>query len=337
MEQLNKTIFNGNEEWLEACVTREKSKNKIKTGIKFIDDVTNGGLVYDDFVLISADTGIGKTEYACMLAENFAESNKRVLYFGLEMSKGEGLNRIAFRKLIEICQKDYPNKYFDYGMFKAKQLDEYIMQYKTDFDKKMTKVKQNISWRRKDTTFDLTTLKKELIEQKDNFDVFIVDHLSMIGTESENENKEVYQIIKEIDYFCSEFEKPVLLVVHIRKSQSNVKTYMPRAHEIAGTKHIINIPKRIIMLSRDYDTPSKNGRYPTFCRLLKNRDDGKTNYVSRLVFDVKTSTYETVYNLLRDKGNCLEVGDIEDNEIPDWAKHEVRRYSDDKFSFINRR
>ena len=322
MELGNKTIYNGNEEWLEACSTREKSSYKIRTSISFIDDVTNGGFVYDDFVLISADSGIGKTEYGCMLAENFANNNKRVLYFGLELAKGEGLNRIAFRNLTKII-KDNEKKpiYMDYGIFKSKKLDHYILEYKNTFDESLKNIKKNISWRRKDPAFDLMTLKKELLENKDNFDVFIVDHLSMIYTDGENENKEVYNIIKEIDYFCTEYEKPIILIVHIRKDQNTNKTYMPRLHDILGTKHIVNIPKRIIMLSRDYETKVDNGRYPTFCRMLKNRDDGKTNYTARIIFNQNNSEYEQKYELLHDKGNGKEVVAIDSGEIPFWAKN----------------
>jgi replicative DNA helicase len=315
-------IFNGYEEWQEAYNTRVLATKKIPTGISYIDDITMGGVCRNDFVLISADSGVGKTDIACMIAEQMALNGVKVLYHGLELEKGEGLNRIAFRILSELVSK-YENKsYFTYGMFKQMKMEEYLEKYKEEFDDKFKMVIDNISWRRKTPDgVDLLTLKKELIENRDNADIFIIDHLSMIDTGTENELKETEKVIKAIDYFCESNSKPVILVVHIRKEQAVAKKYLPNAHDILGTKHIVNIPKLVIMLGRDYNTKIIDNRFPTLIRMLKNRDNGDTGYVGRIYYNKNKSMYDKDYEVAYDKGNGKELIEIEENsQYPRWAK-----------------
>lgn len=316
--EVDNFIYDGDHEWEAAKLSRIKSQDVTSSGINFIDRITNGGFVYNDLVIISSDSGVGKTEIACTLAENFADNGKKVLYFGLEMAYGEGLNRIGFRKLAKILKNSNNFDYISYGLFKQNKLKYLLDKHDMDMHIAMENVLENILWRRKSSSFTLFDLKRELLENKDKADVFIIDHLSMVDTDSVNENKEAEIIMKEIDMFCEQYEKPVIIVAHIRKSQGNTRLYMPRLHDILGSKHIVNIPKIVIMLAKDYETQVKNDEYPTYIRFLKNRDSGRTNYVGRIYFNYQTSSYKPDFELLLDKGNGVEVANI-DTGYPTWA------------------
>ena len=78
----------------------EKHKN-LKTGFSNLDKVTN---LYPGLYVLGAISSLGKTTFACQLADQLAKSGEHVLYFSLEQSKFElvtkGLSRITAQESI---------------------------------------------------------------------------------------------------------------------------------------------------------------------------------------------------------------------------------------------
>ena len=68
--------------------------DRIPTGIPSLDDILGGGLPRGSLTLITARPGMGNTSFALQLAGNIATAGGRVLFFELEMTKEQLLNRI---------------------------------------------------------------------------------------------------------------------------------------------------------------------------------------------------------------------------------------------------
>lgn len=59
---------------------------RVKSGIPDLDLVLGGGFIQGSFILIGGEPGIGKSTLVLTIAENFARSGKKVLYFSGEES-----------------------------------------------------------------------------------------------------------------------------------------------------------------------------------------------------------------------------------------------------------
>ena len=77
--------------------TKQKfARDRLTFGIDFLNDVT-GGIFKNDVIVISAHTGIGKTDLSTIIAQHNALEGRNVYYFALEAFQYEIELRIAFK------------------------------------------------------------------------------------------------------------------------------------------------------------------------------------------------------------------------------------------------
>lgn len=323
MGGLSNAFIHSSQEELELGRKLRLQENKqIPFGVEFLDLATNGGFFLNDLVTISARSGKGKTELTNIIAENMARNGKKVLYYGLEMARSEGIMRMEYRQLAKKINERYPNAYFNYQMFEANKLREYEQEFRKEIDDDLNSFVNNIMWRHKENAFYVEDLKRELIENKNKTDTFLVDHLSFIDSNGDygNKNDKVEQIVTEIKNFCDFYMKPVLLVAHVRKSDRRATGVMPHEEDILGTKHIVNLSSRIIMMSNDNKTMGMGSKFPTLLRVAKNRKgDYVTRYIARVYFDARKNAYEDKFDLLHNINDCLDYKEVQDDEIPLWV------------------
>lgn len=75
---------------------KNSRKKYISTGFSKLDDLLGGG-IYSGLYVLGAISSLGKTAFIQNIADNIAESGKKVLYFSLEMSTNEMLARTIVR------------------------------------------------------------------------------------------------------------------------------------------------------------------------------------------------------------------------------------------------
>ena len=301
---------------------RLKDNIKIPLGVRYLDLALNGGIFGNDMVILSGASGIGKTEAALCFTENVARTGKKALYYGLEMASGEGAMRLEYRSLARLCKQHNEVKWISYQMFEGGELRQLEKRYRTLMDDDLNKFMGSITWRHKGTNFYVDDLKKELLENKDKTDIVFVDHLSFIDTFGKyNELKETEQVVKDIKNFCDIYSIPVVLVAHIRKGDRKAKVFIPHEEDIVGTKHIVNIASRIIMIAPDMKNTGHNGLYPTYIRVAKNRKaQYTTRYAARLNFNAFTNQYEDDFELVHVVGNCDDFIPIAKEDYPYWVE-----------------
>lgn len=86
----------------------------IPTGLKFFDDMLDGGVVQQSLIILMAAPGSGKTTLCQQLAEEMAAHQKQVIYINLEMSREQMLakavsywmakNKKLYRAAIDVLQ-----------------------------------------------------------------------------------------------------------------------------------------------------------------------------------------------------------------------------------------
>lgn len=71
-----------------------RPQNKLPIGLRFFDDIWDGGLVPKSMLILMAPTGIGKSLFMCDFAAKHLMMGKNVMYFSMEMSEHQIEQRI---------------------------------------------------------------------------------------------------------------------------------------------------------------------------------------------------------------------------------------------------
>lgn len=178
--------------------TQGETYRPYKTGLKFFDDLTRGGLMRQTFTLFLANTGMGKTTFCQQLAENIARGGLPVYYLNLEMSKEQMTAKAISRRLAE--------KGKIYGT-----LD--ILQGYALTEEERQEIRNEVSIYRQDTykniryldgtdnITDIEGLKKfledrlKMAEGKEQAPAIFIDYLHLITSEKGLDDKE---LIKQV-------------------------------------------------------------------------------------------------------------------------------------------
>lgn len=339
--QLNNEFFNetgmvlrGFNDW-SGELTQRLSNNptlNCSFGVRFLDDALNG-ILKNDLVLIGARSGIGKSEIITKIAyQNAFIHKKRVLLFALEATDWEIHQRILYRQVAKQYYKlGYgiiePLFYRDWitGIYpeKARKIEEVIKQQLT-LDLMLLDV---VYTNGKD--FTISHFGHILNTVRDDVDLIIVDHLHYFDFDGDNENKEIKEIIKRIRDLALCFNKPVVLVSHLRKRDRGLKNLVPDIDEFHGTSEIVKRATKVITFAPYYDEEKEkedkekkdNSVYSTIFRVAKNRLDGSaTKFVGMVNYDIKMNDYSDEYDIGRlEKSDTVLRKLTDPKDCPNWA------------------
>lgn len=285
-------------------------------GISCLDDFLHG-IYKDDLVIITAQSGAGKTEIAFNLAYNNAR-NKKVLLYALEADTYEPDKRFLYKIIYELYLKDNQKKYqtFSYRNYVHNKLD--IEKY---FDKAINifaeSQKPDIVYY--DTEFTIDSFKQSLLSTKTDYDLIVLDHLDYFDVEENvTENQQMGNIMKELRILNQKFKKPVIAVSHLRKGAR--KTLMPTIDDLMGSSNKAKIATTVITLAPDKENYAMDGMYPTYFSVQKSRLGTSGNMLMKQVFNSNKNSYEMDYMLMsynqyEDKAEILT-----EDKYPKWYK-----------------
>ena len=304
----------------------ENYKNKIPFGISFLDKVFKG-ILNTDVILIGAKTGAGKTELISTMASNVLDAGYSVGAFLLEAEQKEASRRAKYRELAKIYhgKEFFPMnacRKFNFVDWEAGDFDDLLKDKEEEVSKLLAEKHKKMLVRYKKDNFDTEQLKKEMISIKHLVDVFFVDHINMVDLESENENKAMTDLIAAIRQTALVIKKPVIVVSHVRKSDTRNKTILPNLEDFHGTSNLAKICTKAVMIGPAYDKESSPTKFPTYMRACKFRKDGsRTRYAAVINFDITKNAYEESFELGIMKSGDTEFEPITDlNKLPYWAK-----------------
>lgn len=307
---------------------RSIPKEYAQFGIKFLDDSLTA-IKEDDLVLIQARTGGGKTQLITRIAQQNAMLGKNVHVFALEAHRGEITARIKYSHLAQAFyfQKEWRDfkKTPDYQKWVFNKqfeiLDKFNLEVDTDLEKKYKNL--NIFYREK--IFNLDTFESYLSRISDFTDLVILDHFHFFDLDETNEYAAQKKAIKHIKYLIDFYRKPVIVVVHIRKSERKTRSLLPDENEIMGSSDIAKVATRII--STIPATPEsvpiefKSTSYPTFFRIVKNRyGSDRCRYIGLCAYDINKNCYSDNYIIGELNFEETEFKALEKFDYPAWIK-----------------
>lgn len=312
-------------ESFDARVVRER-KGRLENGAKgtsfgidFLDDAL-GGLYPNDLVVVGAKSGIGKTQLGTLLALSNAKAGRRVLYFALEAEENEIERRIKYQVISDRFYKlpRRPPVRMSYIDWYYGKLDQHVFELEEQYDMEPEHFPTLHTYYRRGS-FDVKDFERIFLGRKDEFDLFVIDHLHYFDTTDENENRAVKNIVKKIRDCALIGGKPVVLIAHVRKSDRKAKQLIPDLEDFHGTSDIGKIATKAIAIAPCYEGSTQIHK-PTYFAVTKCRVDGTRAFAAAtLAFNIQSQRYEPGYYTGSFNYDLTEFKPDTMPDVPWWA------------------
>lgn len=293
-------------------------------GNPFLDDALDG-IGNEDLVIVTAKSGLGKTELATQIAFSNAKLGKRVHMFALEAYPGEIEARIEFRYLsnaffTQINYKDLPRPDFQKWV-KGKQRS-ILEKFEPEILEEMSRTLSTLKIIYKQEKFGIEEFENWINLIAAETDLIILDHLHFMDFDDDNENKSLKEITKKIRLIQLKINKPVIVVCQLRKTDRSTAGPIPYIEEIHGSSEIVKIATKIVAIAPAFDQPTQDPYVlPTYFGILKNRTSGgRCRYVGLTGFNLQTNQYNQRYFLGTLIKSGKEFQKISEHEFPEWSK-----------------
>jgi replicative DNA helicase len=232
----------------------------ISTGIKALDNYTDGGAHEKSLNLIMGGTNIGKSLILCGMSVNFLLQNKNVLYISLEMSEEKITERILANM-------------FDIDLNQLKMID------KKTFIRKHASVVNGLKSNFVTIQYGAKTINSNRIRSilkelkiKKNFvpDVLVVDYLGLMTTNNKTKDSNSYSEMKSIseELRSVAVEENLIVWSAVQTNRNGIKSAELDLTDIADSIGTAATADLIIGVSIT-DEMREAGRY--IWMLLKNR------------------------------------------------------------------
>jgi len=301
--------------------------------VSFLDDLLRGMLA-NDLVVLTARPGAGKTQMASMIAERAATRGRRVLGLFLEANRSEIERRMKYRALAQtyvdgmdlraVREPGTVRRAISFGAWMRGELEDLFGQdIEASIDRALAAhLGTRLRTVYRGSSFTLEDTERVMVAMQEHVDLFVVDHLHYVDVDDEqNEVRAQTAIMTRLRDLALRLNKPVLLVVHLKKEDGVRPALVPGLRELAGAANIVRIATHVIALAPAPHDGKNWNLAPTYMQVLKDRLDGAVPLVARVVFDKATGTYRDVYELGRitRKGNEETWEQID--TLPHWARN----------------
>lgn len=311
---------------------KRKALMAFPSGVPYVDDCI-GKIRPCDLVILTAKTGIGKTEILATIAMSAAAAGKKVAFFALEAEQLEIHRRVSYRKFAQkFFEKrgEYPKEMrLDYTSW---LLDEYdhMEELNLSVAAEMLSETEGIQFYNPNiarfTKEDFTSVYEEYVKEAD---LIILDHIHYITRkERVNEYDHIQDMVFTLKDLINRHEVPLVAAAHIRKEERGAKTILPTLDEIHGASDIAKVANHIFSFGPAYSLPCKDNpkntvKPPvgsTLCRLLKTRTgrSGADRYAALMRFNLETKTYDPEYVPYHTDKSCEHLYPMKYQEFEHW-------------------
>lgn len=308
----------------------KNSQAVIPFGIPFLDDVWRG-ILPSDLVVFTAKSGMGKTQTAMNISKEVILSGGRVAFFALEAFKKE----IGARMIYTVAVDNYLKRKLpadpwasfgdwisgDFGLVSA-------MERHTNEARKFVSEKwagRFFTYYIKDR-FTIEDFEKRYPIISREVDLVVFDHLHYLSksTGSLSHNDFLSDAIYRIKDLVNQYEKPVLMVVHVRKEDTTDRKPVPDAEDIHGSSDIFKNATKIICMGRPlaggYDGTTNT--QTSYFKIAKDRFGNASDWmIAKMKFDRAQQIYLPGYDLVRVQKNASKVWEetpIQRSFYPHW-------------------
>lgn len=304
------------------------ASHSLRFGVSFLDDAM-GGFTRRDLILLGAKSGQGKTQLAMNIAMQNLTAGKRVHYFMLEGEARELERRMKYKILAAAYYEQFQSRgagrRIRFADWYSGRLDDVLSHFEPRAEAELARLIKNLHTYYRIGSFTKDDFAKQLDAIREHTDLVILDHFHYIDEDSDKdgENRAHKKIVKQIRDSALSAERPVIAIVHLRKTQGGrYATLVPSGDDFHGSSDIFKVATKAIMLAKDRETETGDPLMTsTFMQVVKNRQDGSLGkYVARMTYNARTESYGDAYDIgqLSYDGTAFEY--LTGNAIPDWAR-----------------
>jgi len=279
--------------------------------IKYLQDLT-GGMLPTDIALFGATSGAGKTEAAKIQAAFLARQQLDVHYFALEAEPDEIEMRILYGIMARMYKEEHTNiplGMISYGNWRKYRLENELGPYQKRADEEFAKDYSTLhTYYRRRGDFGISQMRKQMLALKGHSRQILLDHIHFLDMETDNEVREMSDLVKQVRGIAALIEIPIILVAHITEKGVKHNELVPRKEDFYGASNLFKTVTTAIMMAPVFGFSASDARAcgkPTFLRVVKARLDNSAQYYPGIVFfDPFTNNYTPHYSVGKfEKGN----------------------------------
>lgn len=302
------------------------NEGRIPLGISFLDDCL-GGSYPGDFLIVAADTGVGKTSLAIAMAMAGVREEKAVYLFALEARVGEVASRLYFTELGRRAKEPK----LDYAGWIRGQWNHLDRKFGKVINEELEPQLQRLNvLYKKRGDFTARNLEQKLEEITEQADVIVLDHIHVVDDEDkQSELQTQRRVVRLLADIALVEEKQVAAVSHTRKRKTGGggKTLLPDIEDLHGSSNLQKISTQLVIVGREWDGPYMGPEWSsTLMQVPKDRNGRHSTIVARIGYDRSTGLYAQDYQLgkLDWKERKHAWFELPADQIPHWAKNESR-------------
>jgi len=270
----------------EAVDRKRLVSKEIYLGIPALDQAFKSVLP-NDFVLIAAKTGSGKTELLTQVAMNAALAGKRVAFFALEASKHEIHRRIKFKLLTDIYKRETGDNTLSYAAWSRFAYDSKLAPYMDEARETFTVMAKYLNVFYREGDFNVRDFMKLYHTLAKDHSLVLADHAHFFTKDiKQTDSEHMRELALQMYDMANKFECPILMAAHLRKMDHEQKH--PDESDIYGASELVKAATRILIICRGRYRADLNG-FETVFRVPKNREDSPT--AMQVLFDMGTKRY----------------------------------------------
>jgi len=207
-------------------------------GIPWLDKLT-GGLQLDDFTIVTARPGVGKTALLLQAADVLAERGKRVLIYSFEMRQRRVLRRMASRRAKVDWQK------IDHGTATSDELARVMRELSQIGDLPIKIVDDN----------HVTTAMMNAQVDQLRPDLVIVDNINVMlepfAYPGENDVKRIGRISRNLKVMCNDLLIPVVCICHMNRGSEARADKRPMLSDLRESGELEQNADNVLGMYRD--------------------------------------------------------------------------------------
>lgn len=253
---------------------REPAKTIVRTGLPSIDESV-GGFRGGELVIVTAETGVGKTFLALQIARNACTAGRHVLYCSGEMLAAHLMGRVlssdsgvAYNKIRRpelLSERDV------YTLFEAANT-----QCKT--------------CRILDGELTLVNIRSSARAMRKDLGCVVVDYDELVEVRGKDEWEQQRTLVRSLKSLAMETQIPLVMVSQLRKSPEAKDKRHPTLHNLYGSGAKSKHASIILFVDRPFVQDLKGEETAATVYILKSRD-GRMGKVD-CIFNVHTFRFE---------------------------------------------
>lgn len=244
----NITTLNEYIENIDEWFDKDGALNGLSLPFEKINSILKG-FKEEDLIIVTGDSGIGKTTFTLNILKHFIQNNKRCLGFFLEgkimyyilrmMSMERGVKVEELKDDIEKWE-DIKNDFSDYPLYLYSGMQA-------------------------DLNADKLLKLLPIVVKAYNIEYIVIDHLQKIVKEGKDDVQEYSRTVSSLKDMAVDLKIPILLVVHVKKLNNKKRIGM---HDAKSSSSIYQEADAMLAIWNKNNDDSEEDVYVT---ILKNR------------------------------------------------------------------